>query len=262
MTPSLLYSFRTNTLPSPPATLPPDSGLSSWDALIDGLLAIPANANSLQQHSKQLSLSCAAAAATPALDHPYHATAAARAAEIVSERDAARRAAQAPAAAVAAAPAAAATATAAATSTAAPAYSDPPFLYSAVPVVASEIWFPKSEEEVEVWSAVMGLCSELACKRAVEVTKERQEKAERKAAAFAEGRTPTHFPHPQLFAGANIALEHLEVVVLLGLLKRSKEFCSASIKNAARMREVRGGDGVILIGICGSVVSENRMQVP
>lgn len=188
---------------------------------------------SLQGHSKQLTLSCAAAAATPALDHPYHAAAAARAAEALLEREVMRNAAQAAAAA-------------AAVSAAAPTVCD--IALAAVPAAKYEIWFPQTAEEVEAWNAVMGLVAGMAKQRAVETVRFKEEKAERIAAEMVsagqgeEGltvrRQQQQYQQPPLFDGYGVAAEHLEVVVLLGLLNRSRTFCDISIRNAARVQKV------------------------
>lgn len=219
----------TNALFFVPLAYTPDQGLSSWDALIDGLLAVPPNTASLQGYSNQLTHSCAAAAATPALDHPYHAAAAARAAEALLEREVMRNAAQAAAAAAAASAAA-------------------PTVREAASTAKYEIWFPQTAEEVEAWNAVMGLVAGMAKQRAVETVRAKEEKAERIAAEMVnagEGeeeltarlRQQQH-QQPPLFDGYGVAVEHLEVVVSLGLLNRSRTFCDVSIRNAARIQKV------------------------
>ncbi|MEW5298462.1 MAG: hypothetical protein WDW36_001583 [Sanguina aurantia] len=179
-----------------------DQGLSSWDVLINGLLAIPEDATDLRLHSNLLTLGCSdTRLAPPPLPSP--------------SPPRKPNPTQPPPRLDPAAPAPDATAS------------------------GQQPWFPESGSNVASWTAVMDLCTELTGRRRAE--NERLKAAQAAAPGGPAGHAaaaplPLPRPRPQTFVDQGVETEHLEVIILLGLLQRARPYCTAHLRNAASQR--------------------------
>ncbi|MEW5308877.1 MAG: hypothetical protein WDW38_000801 [Sanguina aurantia] len=156
-----------------------DQGLSSWDVLINGLLAIPEDATDLRLHSNLLTLGCSdTRLAPPPLPSPSRPRA------------------------------------------------------SRTPHSRHRVWIQR-----RLRLTLQPLGSSPGSRTENERLKAAQAAAPGGPAGHAAAAPlPLPRPRPQTFVDQGVETEHLEVIILLGLLQRARPYCTAHLRNAASQR--------------------------